>query len=93
MRKWPLLVVLGSYVVGLVVFAPATVMDAYLQRASEGGVRLAQADGTVWSGSGELEVRDTGLGAGAGTTVHWRLLPASWARGHVAWQVRTRLVE
>ena len=87
MPAWPLLAVLGSYVLGLAVLAPATIMDAYLQRASDGRMRLAQAAGTIWFGRGEFEIRNPGTQRGAGTAVAWRILPASLFGGRARYEV------
>ena len=41
---------LGLYAIALAVTAPATLVDASLERATKGSLRLAEAKGTVWSG-------------------------------------------
>lgn len=68
-------VALAAYVLFLVVLAPATLLDAGVQRATEGRLRLAQAHGTLWSGRGVLEIRDTAGKRGIGKDMSWVLQP------------------
>ena len=49
---------LGAFAAALIAFAPATLVDARLERASDGRLRLAEAQGSVWSGAGWIEIRD-----------------------------------
>lgn len=80
-------VLLGAYGLCLVVLAPATLLDAGLRRASAGQLRLAQARGTLWSGSGQLEIRDrTGRGA-VGKALSWTLQPRALWRGRLDFAV------
>lgn len=74
---------LGFYAIALIVTAPATLVDAGLQRASDGRLRLAEGQGTLWSGSGQLEIRDKGGRSGVAKSIAWRVLPASLLRGHL----------
>ena len=95
MKRWSLLagkvgayaVGLGAYVLALIATAPATLADAGLQRASDGRLRLAEARGTLWSGTGELEIRDTGGRTGVAQSVAWRVVPESLLRGHLVCEV------
>jgi general secretion pathway protein N len=89
MTKWwpPLAAGLGIYALALLVTAPATLSDAGLRRASEGRFRLAEAQGTLWSGSGQIELRDA-----AGRTVlskhlAWRLRPRELFRARLGYEV------
>ena len=59
-------IVLG-FLSALAVFAPAAALDERIARHSNGGVRLADARGTVWRGSGALTAQDGS----------WRL-PIAW---------------
>ncbi len=76
-------VVLGAYVLFLLVLAPATLFDAGLQRATGGRLRLAQAQGTLWSGRGVLEIRSTTEPSGVGRDLAWTLRPRALLRGRL----------
>lgn len=92
MRRWNMVAVaLGVYVVVLVVTAPATLVDAGLQRGSQGRLRLAQANGTVWSGSGQMEIRDASGTAGIAKAFAWHVLPESLLRGHLVCEIELDL--
>lgn len=88
MKHWRLIAIgLGAYALALIVTAPATLVDAGLQRASDGRLRLAEAQGTLWSGSGQLEVRDAGGRTGIAKSFAWRVAPESLLRGHLVCEV------
>lgn len=95
MRRWRLLesragacaVGLAAYALALIATAPATLADAGLQRASEGRLRLAEARGTLWAGSGRLEIRDSGARTGLARSLAWRVVPESLLRGHLVCEV------
>jgi general secretion pathway protein N len=78
---------LGAYVLALIATAPATLADAGLQRATQGRLRLTEARGTLWSGSGQIEIRDAGGRPGVAKDLTWRVLPESLLRGRLAWEV------
>jgi len=78
---------LGVFVAALIVLAPATLIDARLQRASDGRLRIASAEGTVWSGAGWIEIRDAQGRAGVARRLAWRVLPGSLPRGHLVAEV------
>lgn len=67
---------LGVYALALLAWAPAALVDGMLDRASGSRLRVAEAEGTLWSGSGQLEFR-----AEDGRAL---------ASRHVAWQLRSR---
>ena len=84
MKRWHLLATgLCAYALALIATAPATLADAALQRASEGRLRLAEARGTLWSGSGQIEIRDAEGRTGIAKNIAWRVLPESLLRGHL----------
>ena len=95
MTRWSLLegrigrysVGIGVYMLALVATAPATLVDAGLQRASYDRLRLAEARGTVWSGSGQIVIRDRGGRTGVARNVAWRVLPQSLLRGNLVCDV------
>lgn len=88
MTRWSMIAIgLGMFTLALVVTAPATLVDAALQRASDGRFRLAEARGSVWSGSGQIEVRDAGGRTGVARFLSWRFVPRSLLRGHLVCEV------
>lgn len=65
-------------------FAPASWADLALREATLGRVRLADAGGTVWRGSGRLVLVDVGAGdAAAGTVATGLAVP-----GRIEWTLR-----
>jgi len=71
--------ILVGLCLALLLFAPARWLAAQLDLASEGRMRLSDAQGTVWSGSGQLSLHG-GQGSNDGSVLpgrmHWRLLPS-----------------
>jgi general secretion pathway protein N len=87
-RRWVLPAAgLAAYVAALVALAPATLIDARLQRLGEGTLRLAEARGSLWSGDGWIEVRDAHGWAGIARRLAWRVLPESLLRGRLVAEV------
>jgi len=78
---------LGAYAAALVVLVPATLIDAQLQRASHGRLRLAEAHGSLWSGAGWIEIRDAEGKAGVAKRLAWRVLPVSLLRARLVAEV------
>ena len=87
MRWWPLAVGVGAYAVALIATVPATLADAGLQGASDGRLRLAEAQGTLWSGTGQLEIRDAGGHTGLAKRLAWRLRPSALLRARLAYEI------
>jgi general secretion pathway protein N len=88
MTRWGLVAIaLGAYTLAAASMAPATLLDAGLQRASDGRLRLTEAQGTVWSGSGQIEARDPHGRTGVGKRLAWRVVPESFLRGHLVCEV------
>lgn len=77
---------LAAYALALLALAPATLLDAGLAQASDGRLRLAQAQGSLWVGSGWIEVRDASGGAIA-RRAQWRVSPASLLRARLVLDV------
>mgnify|MGYP003627915794 CR=1 FL=1 len=80
MKKTLLVIVAALFgvLIALVGFAPATLADWGLQKATAGRMGLAETEGTVWSGSGRLVLidindRTEGLRTVAGVAVPGRL--------------------
>jgi general secretion pathway protein N len=78
---------LGAYALGLIVTAPASLIDAGLEQASEGRLRLAEAHGTLWSGTGQIELRDRMQRSGVAKSLNWQILPAYFLRGQFRCEV------
>lgn len=78
---------LGAYVLALVAMAPATLIDSRLRLASEGRVRLAEARGTLWSGTGQIEVRDANERAVLARSVAWRARPGHLFLGRLRYDI------
>lgn len=81
MRWWPFAAGAAIYAAALIATAPAALLDRSLKEASQGRFRLSDTRGTVWSGSGQIEIRDPDGRVGAAKTVAWRVAPASVLRG------------
>jgi general secretion pathway protein N len=87
-NRWQLLGAgLAVYVLALLVSAPATLIDARLAQASSGGLRLAEASGTLWSGSGQIEILDSNRSSGIAKSIAWRMRPAYVLRGELRYDV------
>jgi general secretion pathway protein N len=87
-RRWRLLGLgLGAYALGLIATAPASLIDAGLQQASGGSLRLAEARGTLWSGTGQIELRDRTRRSGVAKSIAWQVLPAYLLLGQLRCEV------
>ena len=88
MSRWRLFGLgLAAYALGLVATAPATLIDARLDEASAGALRLAEARGTLWSGTGQIEIRDAYRRSGLAKSIAWRIRPAYLLRGNLVYEV------
>jgi general secretion pathway protein N len=88
MTRWIALAVgVIAYLIALMAMAPATLIDASLERATNGRLRLAQAAGPVWSGSGKIEIRDAAGRRGIAKDLNWRVLPVSLVRARLVCEV------
>lgn len=88
MGRWRLLLIgAGAYALALIATAPSTLLDAALKDASGGRVRLAEAQGTLWSGSAHVEVRDPAQRAAFAKRIAWRLKPTSIFRAKLVFDV------
>jgi general secretion pathway protein N len=77
----------GAFTAALIMLAPATLIDARLESASDGRLRLAGAEGTLWSGAGWIEIRDAEGRAGVARRLAWRVLPVSLLRARLVAEV------
>ena len=88
MSRWRLFGAgLAVYVFGLIVTAPATLIDSRLAQASSGGLRLAEAGGTLWSGTGQIEILDPNHRSGVAKSIAWRIRPAYLLLGKLRYDV------
>jgi general secretion pathway protein N len=71
------------YVAGLMVLAPAELLDLGLQRVSQERLRLVAVTGTLWSGQGMIEMLDSAGRNVTATPVTWSLKPASLLSGQL----------
>lgn len=80
------LVLLGliAYACALLITAPAGLLDQGLSSASNGRLRLSEAQGGLWSGAGRLEVRSTSGRALLGEGLRWHVLPGQLLQGRLA---------
>src|SRR6185369_16222391 len=77
----------AAFAAALIAFAPATLIDAQLERSSEGRFRLAGAQGTLWSGAGWIEILDAQGASGLAQPIAWRLAPWQLLRGRLVAEV------
>ncbi|MFY9327465.1 MAG: type II secretion system protein N [Georgfuchsia sp.] len=88
MRRWRLTGLgLVAYALGLIATAPATLIDARLEQSSAGALRLAEASGTLWSGTGLIEIRDANRSRGIAKSIAWNIRPAYLLRGKLRYEV------
>ncbi|MEO8739503.1 MAG: type II secretion system protein N [Casimicrobiaceae bacterium] len=66
----------GLLLLGLVVTAPATLIDGRLEAVTAGRVRLANATGTLWNGAGTVHVQPSGGRIDVGW--HVEAMPLLW---------------
>ena len=79
-----------AYVVALIAFAPARLVDAALDRATGGRLRLSAPGGVLWAGRGHLELRDPQVQGAVVRPVEWRLKPAALREGRIGFEVRAQ---
>lgn len=79
---------LAAYALGMIGLAPASLVGAGLQRVSQGRLHLVAAQGTLWSGSGQVELRDAQGRSGVTKALDWRLRPESLLRGQLVGDIR-----
>lgn len=78
---------LAAFALGLIATAPATLIDARLEQASAGALRLAEASGTLWSGTGQIEILDANRRGGIAKSIAWKIRPAYLLRGKLRYEV------
>lgn len=84
MKRWQLIAVgLGAYALGLAATVPASLLDAGLKQASEGRLRLNDTRGKLWSGTGQLEMRDRMQKPAIVRNIAWTVRPLYLLRGQL----------
>lgn len=86
-RALPWVAGLVAFTAGLLIHLPATLLDAPLLRATGGVARLAEARGTIWSGTGHMELRERNLRSSYALPLTWRFQPLSLLRGQLGFRV------
>ena len=88
MSRWRLIGLgLAVFALGLIATAPASLIDARLEQASAGALRLAEASGTLWSGTGQIEIIDANHRGGIAKSIAWRIRPAYLLLGELRYEV------
>lgn len=64
---------IGIYLIALIAYLPASILDRGLAGVSEGRLRLVESHGTLWSGAGRMEIRDASGRQGVSETIAWRV--------------------
>jgi len=67
--------------------APASLIDSGLEQATERRLRLTDTRGTLWSGTGQLEMRDRTQRTAVARSIAWRVLPQYFLRGQLRVEV------
>lgn len=88
MSRWPWIAFgLGVYALGLIATAPASLIDANLRSQTQGRLGLVEARGTLWSGTGQLELRDANRRNAMAKHITWRMRPAYLLQGQLRYEV------
>lgn len=87
-RRSLLAIGLAIYALGVIALAPASLVDVGLQRISQGRLHLVEVQGTLWLGSGRIELRDAQGRTGAAKHMAWHLRPESLLRGQLAGDIQ-----
>jgi len=75
------------YLLALAATMPATLLDAGLDARTTGRLRLTAAQGTLWSGKGQIESQGGDGSAGFTRSVQWHLDPGQLMLARLAWRV------
>jgi general secretion pathway protein N len=91
MRSFVLVLVTSILIVAM---APATLIDQVVSNVSQGALRISEAEGSVWSGRGLLNVIDlASQERRPWRRIRWSFDPIGLFRGELAWQIISRDVE
>ncbi|MDR2017147.1 MAG: type II secretion system protein N [Burkholderiales bacterium] len=81
LKIFPILLLI---VAALIFFAPASLLDSGLDRASRGKWRLTETAGTLWNGNGMLTHMERGAVV---TPLRWRFEPSALFEGMARWRL------
>lgn len=70
-KFWALLLV--TFIISLIVTAPASILNLVLDKASNGKIALANTAGTIWSGAGTPVLRQKNGGLITLNSLHWNI--------------------
>lgn len=87
MRWGVILLAVGAYGTTLIATAPANLAAATLQRESNGSLRLVEARGTLWLGSGQIELGDANGRVGMSIPITWQLQHVSLISARLAFEI------
>ncbi len=79
---------IGIYLIALIAYLPASILDRGLAGVSEGRLRLVESHGTLWSGAGRMEIRDASGRQGVSETIAWRVSGFRPTQGKIELLVR-----
>jgi general secretion pathway protein N len=87
-KGWHLwLCAVTCYLLALAWMAPATLLDGVLDARTAGHLRLATAQGTVWSGRGSIEIRTAANAAVLTRDLRWQLDAGQLPFMRLAWRL------
>lgn len=78
---------LAAYALALIASAPASLLDAGLRHITDSRLRLAATQGTLWSGSGQFEIRDSNKVTGISRSLDWRIRLSALPRGKLVYEI------
>lgn len=78
---------LAAYALALIAGAPASLLDAGLRHITDGRLRLAATQGTLWSGSGQFEIRDSNRVTCISRSMDWHIRLSALPRGQLIYEI------
>ena len=88
--RWQIAAVMAGLLAALAVIvtqAPASLLDPVLSRFTQGRVRLAQAQGTLWQGSGRIVLADIREASSSPAPVSAASVPGVVIPGTFGWRI------
>lgn len=75
------------YIVALVTSAPATLLDGLLQQVTEEKLHLAEAQGSLWSGKGQLQIHNAQGHPQLAKKIQWDFQAGALWKGNLGYDV------